>query len=632
MLAYRTSSPSRRINQKRLQTSPAARSPVAVVILPLAIMLVVATSNRHLSWGDVQAPSQPSENSFQRLSETYLDEFATFSPVYATGVGDHRYDSELDQVSTAARVRHLKWLRDISRQLSTLDPAGLSRPEQVDWALLHHEVEAQIWRITELQEWAWNPLVYTGLAGDGIYDLMARDFAPISERLSAVRARLEQFPRFLAQVRETLEPARVPRIHAETAVSQNRGILAVLKAMVEPNIQQLGQAERAKMVSAIRTAREAIQVHQEWLEQELLPNAKGDFRLGQELYDQKLAFSLHSPLDRHQILQLAEKHLADLHDRMYKIAQPIYAQTYPLTKFPDEPSPAYRRAIIRFALEKANEDLHQRDGVVAAARRSLESATEFVKGQDLVTVPPDPLEVIVMPEFQRGVSVAYCDSPGPLDEKQTTFYAVSPIPDDWSAQQVRSFLQEYNSRSLHVLTIHEAMPGHYLQLAHSSRYPGKLRRLLESGVFIEGWAIYTEWMMCEEGFLDHDPLMKLVTLKWYLRDVTNAILDQAIHVDGMSRDDAMRLMVEDAFQEEREASGKWVRAQLTSAQLSTYFVGKLQVTALRDEAQRRWGDDFSIKSFHDSLLSFGSPPPQFVRALLFHDAIPLPKMGSDESP
>jgi uncharacterized protein (DUF885 family) len=227
-----------------------------------------------------------------------------------------------------------------------------------------------------------------------------------------------------------------------------------------------------------------------------------------------------------------------------------------------------------------------------------------------------------MPEFRRGVSLAYCDSPGALEVGQKTFYAVSPPPEDWTEDQVLSFLREYNTRSLHELTIHEAMPGHFVQLAHSNRYPSKLRAVLSSGPFIEGWAIYAEHTMVAEGFLDGDPLMRLIMLKWYLRGIVNAIIDQAIHVEGMTRDEAMRLMIEGGFQEEREAAGKWVRAQLTSAQLSTYFVGYLEHRDLRREVEKAWGDRFTLKKYHDRLLSFGSPPTRFVRALLLDLEIP----------
>jgi uncharacterized protein (DUF885 family) len=437
-----------------------------------------------------------------------------------------------------------------------------------------------------------------------------------------VAQRLEQFPRLYRQIRATLQLERVPRIHAETAIAQNRGILSVLANRVEPHLDALSSDERVRLENALATARDAVEKHQTWLEAELLPKASGDFRIGAELYDKKLAFSLQTPMTRAQVRRKADEQVRRLHDRMYGIAQGVYRQQYPYVEFPAEASEAYKKAIIRACLELAYAERPGRDGIVEAARRSLDMAARFVQDKDLVTVPDDPLEVIVMPEFERGVSLAYCDSPGALDVGLKTFYAVSPPPAHWTAEQVRSQLREYNERSMHTLTIHEAMPGHFLQLAHANRCKNTLRAVLSSGVFIEGWAVYTEWMLCEEGFLDRDPLMELIVLKWYLRDTTNAILDQAVHVDGITKEDAMRLLVEEAFQEEREAAGKWTRARLTSAQLSTYFVGYLEIVGLRREVEREWGEDFDLKTFHDRLLSYGSLSPQFVLALMLDREIP----------
>jgi uncharacterized protein (DUF885 family) len=198
---------------------------------------------------------------------------------------------------------------------------------------------------------------------------------------------------------------------------------------------------------------------------------------------------------------------------------------------------------------------------------------------------------------------------------------VAPLPEDWTDEQVESFLREYNLLSIQDLTIHEGVPGHYLQLAHSNRYPSVLRSVLWSGPVVEGWGVYAERMMIEEGYLYGDPLMRLINLKWYLRAVTNAIIDSAIHVDGMTREAAMKLTVEGGFQEEREAAGKWVLAQLTSAQLSTYFVGYQEHMALRAAVEQAWGDTFSLKRYHDQVLSYGSPPVRFVRALMLGEDI-----------
>ena len=575
-----------------------------------------------ISFSADSAAGSEADRQFDELAARYLDEFPALSPVGATSLGDHRFDSALDEISAAARQRRREFRLEYLEALAGIDPAALSRANQVDRALLVYELEAALWRQETLEEWAWNPLVYTGLCGGAVYSLTARDFAPLPTRLGHVADRLEQFPRLYAQIRETLVPERVPQVHAETAVRQNRGVLSILDHLVRPHLTDLPAAERERLAAALSLAQAEVERHQEWLETELLPNARGDFRLGAELFDQKLAFALKSPLSRAQVRERAEAELVRVREEMYGVARDVYRAQYPYTEFPEEPTAAYKQAIIRAALEVAYRDVPPADGLVQAAEESLALCTDFVREHDLLTLPPDPVEVIIMPEFQRGISLAYCDAPGALAVGQKTFYAIAPLPEDWTEQQIHFFLREYNIRSIHNLTMHEAMPGHFVQLAHSNRYPAKLRAVLSSGVFIEGWAIYSERVMIDAGFLDHDPLMRLINLKWYLRGIANAILDQAIHAEGMTREAAMRLMVEDTFQEESEAAAKWVRAQLTSAQLSTYFVGTQEVFDLRREVERARGEDFDLKTFHDCILSYGSPPTQYVRALVRDEEIP----------
>ncbi|HQU44568.1 MAG TPA: DUF885 domain-containing protein [Pirellulales bacterium] len=570
----------------------------------------------------VTANSFAADKEFDQLAKEYIDEFPALHPVSATQLGDHRFDGKLDEVSEAGREKEIDFCRRYSKRLARIARKDLSRDHQVDAALLDQQLRSTIWQLETLEEWAWNPLIYTGLAGDAVYGLLARDFAAEAERLRHVADRLEQFPRMLAQVRDTLDATRVPKVHAETAVKQNRGVLSILEQEVEPLAGKLARADRQRLDRAIATARREIEKHQKWLEEDLLPSAAGDARLGRKLFDEKLAFTLQSPLTRDDIRRRAKKERVRVREQMWVIARQAYLKRNPYTEFPHQPSDDYKQAIIRAAREMAYADRPAPERIVETAREALARCTEFVRQKDLVTVPDDPIEIIVMPEFRRGVSLAYCDAPGPLDVGQKTFYAVAPLPDDWSDAQITSFLREYNLRSIYDLTVHEAMPGHFLQLAVANRCPSTLRAVLSSGVFIEGWAVYTEQVMAEAGLLDGDPLMRLIALKWYLRSVANALMDQAIHVDGMQRDEAMRLMIEDTFQEEREAAAKWIRAQLTSTQLSTYFVGYQEHRDLREEAERAWGDDFSLKRYHDGVISFGSPPVQYVRALLLDKEIP----------
>ena len=573
----------------------------------------------------VTVAQSSADKQFEDLAKRYLDEYPALGPVGATSLGDHRFDHLVNQVSSEARGERVAFNKKYIEELEIIPKGELSRAYQVDVALLDNRLRSGIWRIEELQEWSWNPLRYTGLAGGAIYSLMAREFAPVEERLINVADRLEQFPRMYAQIRETIIPERVPKIHAETAVKQNKGVLSILDNLVVPQKNKLKKRHRKQLNKAIETARKENAKHQKWLEEEVLPKANGNFRIGPKLYDRKLAFTLQTPLTRQQILEKAESELVKTRSHMYDIAKSVYKGMHPYTEFPEVPTEVYQQAVIRAVLEEAYREIPDKDGIIDFARSSIRIAEDFVKEAEILTLPSDPVEIIIMPEFRRGVTLAYCDSPGPLETGLKTFYAVSPLPEEWTEKQVHSYLREYNQRSVHNLTIHEAMPGHFVQLAHSNRYPSTLRAVLSSGVFIEGWAVYVERVFLEEGFLDYDPLMQLIILKWYLRAIANAMIDQKIHAGDMSYDEAMELMIEDTFQEEREAAAKWIRAQLTSAQLSTYFVGFLEHYSLREEVQKRRGAKFVLKDYHDEELSFGSPPVQFVRALMLDELIPVIK-------
>jgi uncharacterized protein (DUF885 family) len=558
---------------------------------------------------------------FATLSKRFLDEGLALSPISATQIGDHRFDSEIDDLSEAGRQKAVGWSKSMLTALDGIDTGKLSRENQVDALILRNQLEGAIWDAETFESWAWDPQAYSSLAGGAIYSLMAREFAPMPERLKAATARMEKLPTLLAQARENLDPARVPKTHAETVAKQNQGVLSLIDTFITPNADQLSGEERTRLDAAIETTRKAVAEHQAWLDDTLVPNAKGDFRVGAELYDAKLKFSLNSSLSRAEIAQRATAELARVRTEMYAVAQTVLKDDPDAPEMPAEPNQEQQQKAIEAALELAYADKPARDAVVEFAKHTLDVATAFVREKVLVTVPDDPVKIILMPEFQRGVAVAYADSPGPLDKGLDTYYAISPIPEDWTDEQVDSFLREYNKRLIHVLTIHEAMPGHYLEGAHSVKHPSVLRGVLRSGLFAEGWAVYTERMMADAGYLDNDPLFRLMQLKFYARAVANAILDQGVHVNGWSKEQAMDLMVRQTFQQEREAEGKWVRAQLSSGQLATYFVGAQEHFDTRKAMETKLGDKFDLKSYHDKVLSYGAPPVRFVRQLMLDQPI-----------
>ncbi len=567
------------------------------------------------------ADTAQADAAFADLSKRALEGWLRLSPVGATQIGEHRYDGEIDDLSAEGRGRRLDFGRKMLAELDALDASKLSRENQVDAAILRNQLQSDVWSGETLQDWAWDPQIYSGLAGGALYGLMAREFAPLPQRLRSATERMEKIPALLAQARANLDPARVPKVHAETVAKQNAGILGIVDAFIAPHLAELPDADRARAEKAIEGLKLAVAEHQAWLDKTLVPQAKGDFRIGEKLYDQKLKFALSSSLSRAEIRQRAENELKRVREEMYGIARTVLKDEPGAPVLPDAPSADQQQKAIEAALELAYAERPARDQVVADAEAALKSATDFVREKNLVTLPDSPVKIILMPEFQRGVAVAYCDSPGPLDKNLATFYAVSPIPDDWTQAQVDSFLREYNNRMIHLLSIHEGTPGHYLEGWHSAKFPSTLRGVLRSGLFAEGWAVYTERMMQQQGYLGSDPLFHLVQLKFYLRTIGNAILDQGVHVDGWTREQAMDLMVRQTFQQEREAAGKWTRAQLTSAQLPTYFVGAQEHFDLRKAMEEKLGDKFDLKAYHDRVLSYGAPPIRYVRELMLDEPI-----------
>jgi uncharacterized protein (DUF885 family) len=297
---------------------------------------------------------------------------------------------------------------------------------------------------------------------------------------------------------------------------------------------------------------------------------------------------------------------------MAETARELWPTLMAPAPLPPMGTPDERRAAVRKVLDKLADDRPDNATILKEANEWLEQATKFVREHDLVRLPTEPCKVIEMPEYRRGVAVAYCDASGPLEKKQETFYAISPTPKDWPQKRADSFYREYNRSMLADLTIHEAMPGHFLQLMHNNRFPSKIRAVFGSGAFVEGWAVYAEWLMAEHGF--GGPKVRLQRQKMVLRLTANAILDHDIHAGTMDEKAALALMKDEAFQEDGEAVGKWNRARLSSAQLTTYFFGFTELLKLRRAAETQPG--FSERAYHDRLLSWGSPAMKYVRQLV----------------
>ena len=521
---------------------------------------------------------------FHALAEDAVEDLLRLDPEWATDLGDHRFDDQLTDLSEAGLAGAAATLADHRDELDSLDADELVPADAVDAQILRAGLDRRLFGLQQLHEHTWNPLPW--LPGEAIYLLLSRDTGPVEDRLRALGGRLEAVPDRLATARATVQD--MPRVHVETALTQISGLISMLREQVPP---LAGTAPRTFLsVEPMRTAAEdALVEHRDWL-LEQLDGAHGDPRLGSSLFAAKLHLFLDADLSAEHVAATAREHLDRVTDELTELA----------VGWVGPGDDAIRRALDRAAAEAPDDRT-----IVSVARRWLAEATELVTSSGVVRVPDDPLEIEVMPELRRGVAVAYCDAPGPLEEGGITRFAISPTPAGWSPERVASFYREYNTAMMANLTVHEAMPGHMVQLAHARRYRGatRVRQVLASGSFIEGWGVHSEEIMARLGY--GGVPVRLQQLKTKLRTIINALLDAGVHAGGMSEAEAIELMTGRGFQEEGEAVGKWRRVQLTSAQLSTYFVGYLELAPT-----------LAGRTRYDDVLAHGSPPPRHLPALL----------------
>jgi hypothetical protein len=532
---------------------------------------------------------------FVPLAEHIVDAVLEISPPLAAWAGDHRFDDRLPDFSPEAVAGDVDMLRDASNALAQVDIDALDPPEQVDHAVLLSLVERALFELTEVREHEWNPLEHN--PGSLLHKLITRRFAPAEERLMSVAGRLSAIPDALATARAVLHDC--PRIHLETAVGQFSGAAALIRDEL-PGLVAEVPSLAPSLAPLQRRARSALREFVDWLYQRLDEAGDREPRLGRRMWEARLWHALDTELPAADVLARAEANVERVLAEMREVAAELTGG--------DRGDATVRRALDQLAAEHPDDAT-----IVDLAKLTLAEATDFVREHDLVGLVDDPCEILVMPEFARGVAVAYCEPPGPLEPADLpTFYCIAPTPADWAPERVESFYREYNNHMLRELSVHEAMPGHYLQLAHSRRYAGstRVRALGFSGPFVEGWAVYAEELMVRHGFGGLP--VRLQQLKMQLRMSLNAIIDQLVHCEDLSEADAMAMMTGKGFQEEGEAAGKWRRALLTSAQLSTYFVGYTEVAAIA--GARPAGR--SPRDWHDAMLAFGSPPPRHVRTLL----------------
>ena len=585
------------------------------IILPVAIAAIAWScggDNKSVPASNERSASR--DKQFDSYKETFVEDLWRVYPDWATGQGYHKYDSVLRIPDEATRQMELAFTRAHLDSLKNFKLDDLSSTNKIDYYLIENQLKGTEWAINKQRSFEWNPSAYN--LGESFFMILSGKHASLEERLRMIYLKLANVPAYYEAAKQNIKTPTIE--HTDLAISQVRGSVSVFGQSILDSLKsvKIGAHESQAIEARVNDAVKAINGYADWLEKEVKPKLTKEtarsFRLGKELYDEKFAFDIQSGFTPEQVYQKALARKAELHKEMYKLTQKLW-------DFPPSTKQTDTLEMIKMMIEKLSVKHVHRDSFQAAIEKQIPELTDFINKKGLVTLDPSkPLVVRREPDYMAGVAGASISAPGPYDKGGNTYYNVGSLS-GWTAKEAESYLREYNHYILQILNIHEAIPGHYTQLVYSNQSPSIIKSIFGNGAMIEGWAVYTERMMLEEGYGNNDPAMWLMYYKWHLRTVCNTILDYSVHVLGMTEKDAMDLLVNQAFQEQAEAKGKWRRVTLTSVQLCSYFTGYTEIFELREELKAKMGDKFKLKEFHEKFLSYGSAPVKYIRELMLEE-------------
>jgi len=552
-------------------------------------------------------------NDFEQFKEYYIETFWSLNPGYAIYSGYHKYDSVLEIPNTENRAQKLKTLNALKDTLSHFNVAEMSVNMKTDYWMIRDQIESDIWYLTKFRSFEWNPANYN--VGGVFAMIMNSDHAPLDERLRVMSKRFKLVEEYYQTAKSNIK--NPTKEHTELAILQNKGSLGVFGDSFKDSIRgsDLSEKEKEFLLSQLGAARNSISEFLEYLNNKVKDTKSDDwrsFRIGIELYEAKFRHDIVSRYSAKEIYEKAVQRKELLHDKMVNLSKKLWPKYMKDTPMPDEDI-----AVIKQVIDKISLNHVHPDSFLVAIRKQIPELEKFVTDKNLIYLDPTkPLVVRQTPAYMEGSGAgASISSPGPYDKYGNTYYNVSPLS-GYSKEHAESYLREYNHYILQILNIHEAVPGHYTQLVYANNSPSMIKSIFGNGAMIEGWAVYSELMMLENGYGNHDDEMWLMYYKWHLRSVCNTILDYSVHVLNMNKDEAMQFLTKDAFQQQAEADGKWRRVKLSQVQLTSYFTGFREIYDLREAWKEKQGDKFKLREFHEQFLSYGSAPVRYIHALM----------------
>jgi len=588
-------------------------------ILSLIICFAIAgcSSNAQKQENKTVADMNPQ---FDTFKANFIEELWKVYPTWASSQGYHKYDSILVVPNDASRAKELSFSKTNLDLLKTYDLAGLSDNNKTDYYMIENQLKSIDWTINEQKSYEWNPSEYN-ISG-AFAEILNGNYDSLDVRLRNFNLKMANIPGYYQAAKNNIKNPTIE--HTQLAIDQNLGGISVFEKDFHEALNKVhfGEHEKQMMEANAKESVKAIKDYAEWLKK-IDNKTPRNFRLGKDLYAKKFEFDIQSGYSVDHIYEKAIAHKKELHQKMFELADKLWEKhiggsiDVALGKKGKVSKPTDSLQLIKQVIDKISEKHVKPEEFQTAIEQQLPILVDFIKKKDLIYIDPSkPLVVRKEPDYMAGVAGASISAPGPYDKNGNTYYNVGSLS-GWEKEKAESYLREYNHYILQILNIHEAIPGHYTQLVYSNQSPSLIKSLFGNSAMIEGWAVYTERMMLENGY-DDSPEMWLMYYKWNLRSTCNTILDYSVHTKNMSKEEAMNLLVREAFQQKTEAEGKWKRVSVTQVQLCCYFTGYTEIYDFREELKKQSGNKFNLKQFHEKFLSYGSAPVKYIKELMIN--------------
>ena len=573
-----------------------------ILFLALSVAAFTACKKDGQSINDTSAKD---DAAFVLYEGHFLDELWKNNPDWASNVGYHKYDSILLIPNEKNRQQSIKFAKVQIDSLSRYEVNSLSDANKIDYHMIHDQMEAMQWRIEQLKDYQWDPSSYNVLTT--FARILNEHYAPLPKRLRNFYQKMENIPAYYKEAEKQIKNP-VAEL-TSLAIDQHLGGVSVIESDFADSLKKsnIPEAEQKLMLARAQTSANAIKGFAAYLKA-LKSDKPRSFRLGKELYEAKFKYDIQAEGTAQQTYNSAMERKKYVHREMAKLSRQLWPKY-----FSGKPMPADSLELISQMIDTLSANHVAPGDFQSAIEKQIPKLTAFIKAKDLLTLDPSkPLVVRKEPGYMAGVAGASISSPGPYDKEGNTYYNVGSLS-GWSAERAESYLREYNQYILQILCIHEAIPGHYTQLVYANQSPSIIKSVFGNGAMVEGWAVFSEQVMLDAGFGDNAPEMRLMWYKWHLRSVCNTILDYSVHNGNMTKEQAIKMLTREAFQQQAEADNKWKRVTVSSVQLTSYYTGYKEINALHNDWKSKEADKYKVKNFNEKFLSYGSAPVKYIK-------------------